>query len=65
MTMWSPRILLPLKLPLKLPPNLALNLHPVFDQGCRMQSPAFSKHHYPVKPSFSVPLAVLGQGGGG
>ena len=24
MTMWSPRILLPLNLPLKLPPNLAL-----------------------------------------
>ena len=30
----------------------------------RAQSPALSKHHYPVKPSFSVPLAVLGQGGG-
>ena len=29
-----------------------------------MQSPALSKHHYPVKPSFSVPLAVPGQGGG-
>ena len=28
MTMWSPRILLPLNLPLKLPPSLVLNLHP-------------------------------------
>ena len=35
----------------------------VFDQGCHAQSSALSKHHYPVKPSFSVPLAVLGQGG--
>ena len=30
-----------------------------------VQSPALSKHHYPVKPLFSVPLAVLGQGGAG
>ena len=36
----------------------------VFDQGCHAQSPALSKHHYPAKPVFSVPLAVLGQGGG-
>ena len=37
----------------------------ILDQGCRAQSPALSKHHYLVKPSFFVPLAVLGQGGGG
>ena len=37
----------------------------VFDQPCRVQSPALSTHHYLVRPSFSVPLAVLGQGGGG
>ena len=30
-----------------------------------MQSLALSKHHYLVKPSFSMPLAVLGQWGGG
>ena len=37
----------------------------VFDPECSAQSPALSKHHYLVRPSFSVPLAVLGQGGGG
>ena len=40
-------------------------LKTLFDQGCRAQSPALSKHHYLVKLSFSVPLGVLGQGGVG
>ena len=32
--------------------------------GAPAPPPPLSKHHYPVKPSFFVPLAVLGQGGG-
>ena len=45
--------------------GLGHELKTVFNQGGHAQSLALSKHHYSVKPSFSVPLAVLGQGGGG